>query len=225
MNQLSNPIRYLTLKEKLIWICSLLIIAVTNIFIGDFDFLTLISSCIGVTSLILAAKGNVWSQVLMIIFSILYGIISAQFHYWGEMITYLGMTMPMAIFSTITWLKNPSENGKEVKIQKLKGQHIIILLLSSMLVTFLFYNILARLKTPNLIFSTISITISYLAASLTMLRSSYYAIGYAANDLILIMLWTLAALQNRLYLSVTIIFVIFFFYDIYGFINWKQREK
>lgn len=94
-----------------------------------------------------------------------------------------------------------------------------------MLVTFLFYNILARLKTPNLIFSTISITISYLAASLTMLRSSYYAIGYAANDLILIMLWTLAALQNRLYLSVTIIFVIFFFYDIYGFINWKQREK
>jgi len=225
MNQLSNPIRYLTLKEKLIWICSLLIVAVTNIFIGDFDFLTLIASCIGVTSLILAAKGNVWSQILMIIFSILYGIISAQFHYWGEMITYLGMTMPMAIFSTITWLKNPSENGKEVRIQKLTNQHIIILLLSSMLVTFLFYIILARLKTPNLIFSTISITTSFLAASLTMLRSSYYAIGYAANDLILITLWTLATLQNPLYLSVIIIFVIFFFYDIYGFVSWKQREK
>lgn len=225
LNQLSNPIRYLTLKEKLIWICSLSIIAVTNILIGDFDFLTLIASCIGVTSLILAAKGNVWSQILMIIFSVLYGIISAQFHYWGEMITYLGMTIPMAIFSTITWLKNLSENGKEVKIQELKGQHIIILLLSSMLVTFLFYNILARLKTPNLIFSTISITTSYLAASLTMLRSPYYAIGYAANDLILITLWTLATLQNPLYLSVIIIFVIFFFYDIYGFVSWKQREK
>lgn len=225
LNQLSNPIRYLTLKEKLIWICSLSIIAVTNILIGGFDFLTLIASCIGVTSLILAAKGNVWSQILMIIFSVLYGIISAQFHYWGEMITYLGMTMPMAIFSTITWLKNLSENGKEVKIQELKGQHIIILLLSSMLVTFLFYNILARLKTPNLIFSTISITTSYLAASLTMLRSPYYAIGYAANALILITLWTLATLQNPLYLSVIIIFVIFFFYDIYGFVSWKQREK
>ncbi len=225
MNQLSNPIRYLTLKEKLIWICSLLIITVANIFIGDFDFLILITSCIGVTSLILAAKGNVWSQILMVVFSILYGIISVQFHYWGEMITYLGMTMPMAIFSTITWLKNPSENGKEVKIQKLKGQYIIILLLSSILVTFLFYIILAKLKTPNLVFSTISITTSYLAASLTMLRSSYYAMGYAANDLILITLWTLATLENPLYLSVTIIFVIFFFYDIYGFISWKQREK
>ncbi len=222
---MSNPIRYLTLKEKLIWICSLLIITVANIFIGDFDFLILITSCIGVTSLILAAKGNVWSQILMVVFSILYGIISVQFHYWGEMITYLGMTMPMAIFSTITWLKNPSENGKEVKIQKLKGQYIIILLLSSILVTFLFYIILAKLKTPNLVFSTISITTSYLAASLTMLRSSYYAMGYAANDLILITLWTLATLENPLYLSVTIIFVIFFFYDIYGFISWKQREK
>ncbi len=223
--KLSNPIKSLTLNEKLIWICSLLIIAVTHIFIGNYDFLTLITSCIGVTSLILAAKGNVWSQILMVVFSILYGIISAQFHYWGEMITYLGMTMPMAIFSTIIWLKNPSENGKEVKIQKLKGQHIIMLLLSSMLVTFLFYNVLAKLKTPNLVFSTISITTSYLAASLTMLRSSYYAIGYAVNDLILITLWTLATLKNQLYLSVTIIFVIFFFYDIYGFISWKQREN
>lgn len=221
---MNNPINNLTLKEKSIWICSLLIITVANIFIGDFDFLILITSCIGVTSLILAAKGNVWSQILMVVFSILYGIISAQFHYWGEMITYLGMTMPMAIFSTITWKKNPSENGKEVKIQKLQGQHIIILLLSSILVTFLFHIILTKLKTPNLIFSTISITTSYLAAALTMLRSSYYAMGYAANDLILITLWTLATLENPLYLSVTIIFVIFFFYDIYGFISWKQRE-
>lgn len=79
---MSNPIRYLSLKEKLIWISLLSIIAVTNILIGGFDFLWLIASCIGVTSLILAAKGNVWSQILMI--------------------TYLGTTMPMAIFSTIT---------------------------------------------------------------------------------------------------------------------------
>ena len=79
------------------WICSLIVIVMANIFPGDFDLLTLIASCIGVTSLVLAAKGNVWSQILMIIFSILYGIISWQFRYWGEMITYLGMTMPMAI--------------------------------------------------------------------------------------------------------------------------------
>ena len=40
-------------------------------------------------------------------------------------ITYLGMSLPMTVSSTITWLKNPSGNGNEVKIQKLKSKYII----------------------------------------------------------------------------------------------------
>lgn len=142
----------------------------------------------------------------------------------GEMMTYLGMTMPMAIWSTITWIKNPSESGKEVEIQKLTQKHILLLLVSGIVVTTLFYMILAALKTPNIIFSTISVTTSFFAASLTMLRSSYYAVGYAANDIVLIVLWILASISNPRCLSVTIIFIIFFFYDIYGFISWKKRE-
>ena len=222
---MSNPIANLTKKEWWVWICSLFVIIASNFWSGNVEVLTLAAACIGVTSLVLAAKGNVWSQILMIIFSILYGIISWQFRYWGEMITYLGMTMPMAIWSTITWIKNPSDSGKEVEIQKLTGKHVIMLLVSGSLVTVLFYGILAALKTPNIIFSTLSVTTSFFAASLTMLRSSYYAVGYAANDIILIVLWVLASIQEPHYISVTIIFVIFFFYDVYGFISWKKRES
>ncbi len=196
----------------------------TNILSGSYEKLTLIASCVGVTSLIFAAKGNVWSQILMIVFSILYGIISWQFRYWGEMITYLGMTMPMAIWSTITWIRNPSESGKEVKIQKLTKKNMILLLISGVIVTIIFYVILDALKTPNIILSTISVTTSFLAASLTMLRSSYYAVGYATNDIVLIVLWILASASNLRYLSVTLIFIIFFFYDVYGFISWRKRE-
>lgn len=221
---MSNPIANLTKKEWWVWICSLLVIIASNFLSGNVEVLTLAAACIGVTSLVLAAKGNVWSQILMIIFSILYGIISWQFRYWGEMITYLGMTMPMAIWSTITWIKNPSDSGKEVEIQKLTGKHVMMLLVSGSLVTALFYGILAALKTPNIIFSTLSVTTSFFAASLTMLRSSYYAVGYAANDIILIVLWVLASIHEPRYVSVTIIFVIFFFYDVYGFISWKKRE-
>ena len=221
---MSNPIANLTKKEWWVWICSLLVIIASNFLSGNVEVLTLAAACIGVTSLVLAAKGNVWSQILMIIFSILYGIISWQFRYWGEMITYLGMTMPMAIWSTITWIKNPSDSGKEVEIQKLTGKHVRMLLVSGSLVTALFYGILAALNTPNIIFSTLSVTTSFFAASLTMLRSSYYAVGYAANDIILIVLWVLASIHEPRYISVTIIFVIFFFYDVYGFISWKKRE-
>lgn len=98
------------------------------------------------------------------------------------------MTMPMAMWSTVTWLKNPAPNGKEVAIQKITSRHIMGLVLFGTLTTLIFYMILRMLETPNIVFSTISITTSFLAASLTMLRTSYYALGYALNDIVLIVL-------------------------------------
>lgn len=202
-----------------------MIILISNLISRDFDPLTLIAALVGVTSLIFAAKGNVWAQILMVLFSILYGIISFRFHYWGEMITYLGMTMPMTVWSTITWLRNPSSgNESEVAIQALTKKHLIGLLISGALVTGTFYYILKALGTPNIVFSTISILTSFFAAALTMLRSSYYAVWYAANDIVLIVLWVLASLDNPAYIPVVVNFGIFFFNDMYGFVSWKRRE-
>lgn len=222
---MSSPIKNLTKREWTLWMGSLSVIIISNLLSPEFDLLTLLAASIGVTSLIFAAKGNVWAQILMIIFSILYGIISWQFRYWGEMITYLGMTMPMAIWSTVTWVKNPSESGKEVEIQSLTQKHVLALILFGGVVTGIFYYILSMLGTPNIVFSTISVTTSFMAASLTMLRSSYYALGYAANDIVLIILWVLAAMENPLYMPVVINFTIFFFNDMYGFVSWKKREN
>ena len=100
-----------------------------------------------------------------------------------------------------------------------------MLVISGAVVTTIFGWALWGLSTPNIVFSTVSVTTSFFAAALTMLRSSYYAVWYAANDIVLIVLWTLAALQNPVYLSVIVIFTIFLFYDIYGFVNWKKRER
>ena len=169
---MSNPITCLTKKEWAVWIGALLVIVVSNVFSANFNALTLVASCVGVTSLIIAAKGNVWSQILMILFSILYGIISWQFHYWGEMMTYLGMTMPMAIWSTITWIQNPSESGKEVEIQQLTKKHVFLLVSSTTVITILFFKILAVLETPNIVFSTISITTSIWFQQLEKKRNS-----------------------------------------------------
>ena len=223
---MNNPLKSLSKKEWGIWFGSLMVVTVSNLIPGDLDVLTLAAALIGVTSLIFAAKGNVWAQILMIAFSILYGIISWRFRYWGEMITYLGMTLPMAIWATITWAKNPSkENGNEVAIQKLTRTMIVLLALFCVVVTLGFYALLQALHTPNLVFSTISITTSFLAASLTMLRSSYYAPGYASNDVVLIVLWVLASMENPGYVPVVVNFCIFLFSDLYGFISWKKRER
>lgn len=221
---MSNPIKSLTKKEWILWMGSLAIVIFSNLLSTDIDVLTLVSACVGITSLIFAAKGNVWAQILMVIFSILYGLISWQFRYWGEMITYIGMTMPMAVWSTITWIKNPSESGQEVAIQKLTRKHVAGIAAAGVIVTAVFYMILKALDTPNILFSTISITTSFLAASLTMLRSSYYALGYASNDIILIVMWVLASIENPAYIPVVVNFIIFFFNDMYGFVSWKRRE-
>ncbi len=222
---MNNPIKTLTKREWSIWLGSIIIVLISNLATKDFDMLTLVAALTGVTSLIFAAKGNVWGQMLMILFSILYGIISFRFRYWGEMMTYLGMTLPMAVWSTITWIENPSENnGNEVQIQSLSKKHIVALCISGIIVTAVFYYILKSFNTPNIIFSTISIITSFIAASLTMLRSSYYAVWYAANDVVLIILWVLASLKDPAYIPVVVNFSIFFMNDMYGFMSWKQRE-
>lgn len=223
---MQNPWKELSVKEWWLWSISMLIVTVSNLVGGSFDVLTLAATWVGITSLIFAAKGNVWAQFLMVAFSILYGIISFRFRYWGEMITYLGMTLPMAVWSAVTWLRNPSAGSKsKVAIRKLEKKHFLFLLVLSIVVTGAFYFILRWLETPNIVFSTLSVTTSFLAASLTMLRSSYYALGYAANDLVLIVLWGLAAAKDPVYIPVIINFMIFFMNDMYGFISWKKRER
>ncbi|MCH5304555.1 MAG: nicotinamide mononucleotide transporter, partial [Ruminococcus sp.] len=89
-------IKELTMFEKILWIISVITVTVSSVISKDFNFFTLIASLIGVTALILCAKGNVWGQILIIIFALLYAVISFSQKYYGEMITYLGMSAPIA---------------------------------------------------------------------------------------------------------------------------------
>ena len=185
---------YFSTTEILLWSFSVLLILISFFIFDRTNYLTLLASLIGVTSLIFAAKGNPLAQVLMILFSLLYGIISYQFSYYGEMVTYLGMTMPMAVFSLISWLKNPYNGNKaEVKVNSISKNESIYMYLGTAVVTILFYFILEYFHTANIIPSTLSVTTSFLAVYLTFRRSPYFALAYAANDLVLIILWVMAS--------------------------------
>ena len=67
---MNNPIKDLTKKEWGLWLGSLFVVMVSNILFGNIDLLTLLAASVGITALIFAAKGNVWAQILMIIFSV-----------------------------------------------------------------------------------------------------------------------------------------------------------
>ena len=89
----------------------------------------------------------------------------------------------------------------------------------------IFYFILKAFHAANLIPSTLSVTTSFIAVYLTWRRSVYYALAYAANDIILIVLWILASFSDTSYLPVIVCFTMFLVNDIYGFINWSKIRK
>lgn len=226
MDRLKRAAKYFTPFELLLWAGSLTVIAV---FYGVFDGehpMNLAASLIGATSLIFAAKGNPFAQLLLIVFSVLYGIISWTYAYYGEMITYLGMSAPIAVLALISWLRHPfAGKHSEVRVNHVSMKEHIFLWVLTAAVTAAFYFILKVLDTANLIPSTVSVATSFLAAYLTFRRSPLYAVAYAANDIVLIVLWVMATLDDIGYISVVVCFVIFLANDLYGFFNWTRMRR
>ena len=135
---------YFSKLEIILWISSIALVFVSFFAFDRENYLSLVASLIGVTSLLLSAKGNPAGQALMIAFSLLYGIISYTFSYYGEMITYLGMTMPMAVFALISWLRNPYKgNRAEVRVNKIGGRELLFMWSGAIAVTVIFYFVLA----------------------------------------------------------------------------------
>lgn len=227
MEKIKSFMNYFSKGEFALWLCSEFVIIAANIFLGGDGYLSLVASMLGVTALIFNAKGNPIGPGLMVFFCLFYGYISFSFAYYGEMLTYLGMSMPMAVISLISWLRNPYNGHKsEVTVNRyISKREQMFMWTLTVVVTTAFYFILKAFNTANLIPSTISVTTSFVAVYLSFRRSPFFALGYAANDIVLIVLWVLASLRDASYLSVVICFIAFLANDTYSFINWQRMSK
>ena len=223
--QIKKSLQYFSPFEWALWLSSVAVITASYLLGESFYPLSLIASVLGVTALLFIAKGNVIGQFLVIIFSTLYGIISYNFRYYGELITYLFMTAPSAIFACITWLKNPSKVGRsEVKVATMSATKWVFVSLFSVATTVVFYFILRYFDTKNLVLSTLSVTTSMFASLLLIFRCRFYAVAYALNDIVLVGLWVLASIEAPSNLPMVFCFITFLFNDLYSFINWKRLE-
>lgn len=219
-----DTMKSFTKFELALWVCSLVSILSSFLLTGNDDYLVLSASLIGATALIFVSKGNVAGQILTMIFACLYGVISFRSRYYGEMITYLGMSAPIAVASVVTWLRH-SDKGMDVKVNSPSGKEYLCMFSAGIAVTVAFFFILGALNTDRLIVSTVSVLTSFLASYLTMRRSVYYAVAYAANDVVLVVLWILAALKEIRYLPMVVCFLVFLANDLYGFFNWSRARK
>lgn len=223
--KLLEDIKSVTKFERCLWLVSVSVIIITTLIFKSDNYLSIVSALLGVTSLIFVAKGLVLGQILIVAFSTLYGIISIMFSYYGEMITYLFMTTPMAVISMISWIRHPYKKTRQVEVGTVKKKQLVIMIFLAAAVTFVFYFVLRFFDTANLVVSTISITTSFIAVYLSALRSPFYALGYVLNDVVLIILWTLAAIKDISVVPTIACFVMFLANDTYGFYNWNRMKK
>ena len=222
---IKDSFRALTKFEWGLWLVSVAVIITSSLVVPKPDVLSMIASFIGVTALIFVAKGYVLGQILCIIFAVFYGIVSFSARYYGEMITYLGMSAPAALVATISWIRNPYKESAEVKVARLTKGKTVVLFLVTGAITWAFYYILGALGTANLIVSTFSVATSFLASALLIFRSPMYALAYAANDIVLITLWVMAAFEDPSSAPMIACFLMFLCNDLYGFIQWKKMRK
>lgn len=219
-------LKSITPVEWAIWSISVISVIVFFFVFKNTQYLYLVGSLIGATALIFVSKGNPVGQLLTVVFSVFYGIISYSFSYYGEMINYLGMSAPIAVWALISWLRNPYKgNRSEVKVNSLSRKEWCLFLTAAVIITACFFFILQALNTANLIISTVSVLTSFIAAYLTARRSRFYAICYGANDIVLIVMWSMASHEDITYLPMVICFIAFFILDTYGFINWSIMNK
>lgn len=213
--------------DYIIWFTSLSVITISFVATKGTEYLSLAASLVGATALIFTAKGNPVGQVLMMTFGIIYAIISYKFAYYGEMITYAGMSVPMAAFSLISWLTHPFDGDRsQVRINtKTSLKELIFAFALTAAVTFAFYFILKALGTASILTSTISVATSFISVYFTFRRSPLHSLFYASNDIVLIILWSFACAKDPSQIAVIVCFCVFLVNDVYGYISWIKTAK
>jgi len=224
---MKNKLKNWNLFEIIFLAVSIAIIVTVFVFNSEKNWLSFICSIIGITAVMCLAKGLVITPYLLVVNGCLYSILSYTQAYYGEMIVYIGLMIPMAISSIISWNKNKNkEDGTQVSVNKIKKSEYVYLALATIVASIAFYFLLKAFNTNQLIISTLALITSTVASYLLFRRSSYYAIGYIINDIILIVLWSTSVSTFGVeYLPTVICFAIFLINDIYGLIHWKMEEK
>ena len=206
---------------------SLLALVLCFVFSADKNVFSFVASLIGVLSVITVAKGLVIAPFIDIVYNVLYAIISIFQGYYGELIIYTLIMIPISVMAIISWRKNRNKDNKDiVEVNTIGLKEYIYLAIVTIVASVGFYFLLKALNTNEIVVSLLAFITSTVASYLMLRRSSYYALGFILNDAALIVLWAIVVVNSGMgYLPTAISFCVFLVNDIYGFIHWKVSES
>ena len=124
---------------------------------------TLYTSSYLITALLMA-KGKVECYFVGFVSVFFYGIVSYNQGYYGELIITVFLTFPIMVIGIISWLRHQDKEEDTVIISSLSKKEITIVLLSQLILFWIYYFILKVFNTDLLVISTISVVTSVLAS-------------------------------------------------------------
>ena len=210
-------------------ICGLLASITSAIMFNGTIIDTIYTSLYLITALLMS-KGKVESYFVGFVSVFFYGIVSYNQGYYGELIITVFLTFPIMIIGIISWLRHQDKEDTVI-ISSLSKKEITIVLLSQLVLFWIYYFLLKLFNTDLLVISTISVVTSVLASYFEARRSELSLFCYIANDLVIITLWLIPIINGQTELiSVLVGPVLLLINDIYGSYNWsrlkkKQKEK
>lgn len=185
--------------------------------------LTIFCSLFGVVGVFFIAKGMVVGQFISIVYGALYATMSYFNHLYGEMIVTLAVTVPMYIFTIISWMKNSSKKDKVVKVNKnLSVLEWCLLFVVAAGVGVGIYYMLRAFHTANLLISTFSVVVMAMAGYLSLRRCEYNFVFYILSNIIGICLWMFIVIKenNNSYIPTIILLGVLLFLNVFGMITW-----
>ena len=111
-------------EKCLLFISVSLVILVGIIFKSD--LLTTICSIVGIVTALLLAKGKNLGQIFGLLIVALYSIVSFRNKYYGEVIIYLCIMLPMYIIGIISWIRHQNNDTNTVEVNKIKLKEWLI---------------------------------------------------------------------------------------------------
>lgn len=220
--KIANYFRTWNTFEKVMFLASIIFILGLG-FVLHCDFLTTIVAFLGFFSALNQAKGNVVGQFVGVVLAVLYSIISYRNKYFGEVIVYLLIILPLYVVGIFSWLKNRDKKTEKVKQNIISSKEWGWLVLGSIVLFVILYQLLKYFDTSQLFVSTLSMIINIFATYLLVRRSKYSFIFYIFNAFILLVLWGIPVINGD-YLLIPMVFdgILLLINDIYGFKSWAR---
>lgn len=220
---ISKYFRDWSLFEKS-WLLLFSSVAILSYYISDGTILSLAATLSGILTVVLVAKGRTSNFYFGIVNIVLYGYLSFQAQFYGEVMLNAFYYLPMQYIGLYLWTKNERMSDR-VSAARMTHKERGIWAVVSVVSIFLYAEVLEELGGNLPLHDSASTTLSVLAQYLMVRRVKEQWILWFVINIISIYMWSTSYMQTGENLALVVMWSAYLVNSVYGFYNWNRMES